>query len=57
MLNIEYVMNYMYGRYDDLKDLVDEGRIAGSCSKKIMHGHFSNGLRPSIALKKSSRNS
>jgi len=45
--NVQYLMNYNWGRLDDFEKRIQSGKYLGSCDSQIMHAKFYNGENPS----------
>jgi len=45
--NVQYLMNYNWGRLDDFEKRIQSGNYLGACDGQIMHAKFYNGENPS----------
>jgi hypothetical protein len=45
--NVQYLMNYNWGRLDDFEKRIQSGKYLGACDGQIMHAKFYNGETPS----------
>ena len=46
LLRVDYVMNFFYGKIDNVINRIINGEIISACDKNIIHFKFGNGLHP-----------
>lgn len=50
LLNIQHLMNYIWGTFEDFKNRVTYGEVINGCDKSIMHAKFNNGRKPKAGI-------
>ncbi|KRX03260.1 hypothetical protein PPERSA_09272 [Pseudocohnilembus persalinus] len=51
LVNVEYMLSYMYGQFDSFNDRIKNGNIITGCDEEILVGKYNNGINPTIILK------
>lgn len=50
LLNTPYMMNYIWGKYEDFKMKLIKGEVINGCNQDLMHAKFNHGKKPKVSV-------